>query len=105
MRKADRWPGEIERTPLGRSKRAGLNNLSQTQLDVIERCWEYNVELWGGQVPKHWIRIVGIGAKALGVWRRMTGPESAHIHDKLGDFLLRTKIPCDPGPCDGKLRS
>jgi radical SAM superfamily enzyme YgiQ (UPF0313 family) len=95
----------IERTPLGRSKRASLKNLSQTQLDVIERCWEYNVELWGGQVPKHWIRIVGIGAKAVGVWRRMTGTRSAYIHDQLGDFLLRTKIPCDPGICDGILRS
>jgi hypothetical protein len=27
----------IERTPLGRSKRVSLKNLSQTQLDVIER--------------------------------------------------------------------
>jgi radical SAM superfamily enzyme YgiQ (UPF0313 family) len=95
----------IDRTPLEKSKRATLKGLSQTQLGVIARCWKYNVELWGGQVPRPWIRIVGIGAKAVGFWRRMTSTESTTIHDQFGDFLLRTKIPCDRGLCDGKLRS
>jgi len=89
----------IERTPLEEAEGAGLDGLSGPQLSLIERCWEYNVGLFGSEVPGYWLRIVGLGAKAVGVWRRLTARQGA-IHDKLGSFLLRTKIPCDPGLCD-----
>lgn len=92
----------IERTPLERSAPACLDRLSPTQLHIIERCWEYNVELWGSEIPKPWIRIVGMAAKAVGTWRRLTGRRSPYIHDRLGSYLLRAKIPCDPGLCDRK---
>ena len=90
----------IERTSLERAAPASLEALSPIQLSIIERCWEFNVELWGGKVPKSWIRIIGLAAKAVGLGRRLTGGKSPFIHDRLGSYLLKARIPCDPGLCD-----
>ena len=90
----------IERTPLEKAKPAGLKDLSPTQLYIIERCWEYNVEFWGSEIPAAGIRIVGLAARTAGLWRRLTGKHPAYIHDRLGRFLMRTKLPCEPGLCD-----
>lgn len=89
----------IEKTPLGKSKRISLGNLSKTQLNVIERCWEYNVEFWGEKIPRYCLRLIGFGAKGMGLWRRLIGADTAYISNKFADFLLKTKFPCDPNLC------
>ncbi len=94
----------IEKTLLEKAEPASLKDLSPTQLYIIERCWEYNVEFWGSEIPEIWIRIIGLAAKTVGIWRRLKGTEPTYIHDRLGRFLMRTKIPCDPGLCDRRSR-
>ena len=89
----------LDRTPLGRSKRISLDGLTGTQLAVIERCWELNVAIWGSEVPAPILKIVGVGAKGIGIWRRLTGARTAGISNRFADFMLRTKFPCDPGAC------
>ena len=90
----------IERTPLERAEPARLQDLSPTQLQTIERCWEYNVEFWGSEIPEIWLRIIGLAARTAGIWRRLTGRSPSYIHDRLGRFLMKAKIPCDPGQCE-----
>jgi radical SAM superfamily enzyme YgiQ (UPF0313 family) len=89
----------LERTALGRSAPSRLEGLTPAQLLAIEKCWEYNVEVWGGDVPRSWLRIIGLAAKAAGLGRRLTGRKPTLIHDRLGSFLLRTRIPCAPELC------
>ena len=90
----------IERTPLERAEPARLQDLSPTQLQTIERCWEYNIEFWGSEIPEIWLRIIGLAARTAGIWRRLTGRSPSYIHDRLGRFLMKAKIPCDPGQCE-----
>lgn len=89
----------LERTALERSAPSRLEGLTPAQLLAIEKCWEYNVEVWGGDVPRSWLRIVGLAAKAAALGRRLTGRKPTLIHDRLGSFLLRTRIPCAPELC------
>jgi radical SAM superfamily enzyme YgiQ (UPF0313 family) len=87
----------IDQTPMEGAEPALFKNLSRTQLYIIERCWEYNVEFWGSEIPAPWIRIVGLAARTAGMWRRLTGRRPTYIHDRLGRFLMRAKLPRDPG--------
>lgn len=89
----------IKQTPLGKSKRISIHNLTKTQLDIIESCWEYNVEIWGSEIPDYWFKLIGFSAKIVGRWRRFIGADSFYIPSKLGNFLLKTKFPCDPKSC------
>ena len=89
----------IEKTPLGRSKRIGLKDLTETHLNIVERCWEYNVDIWGSQVPHYSLKLVGIGAKFIGIWRHLSGADTAGISNRFANFLLKRRRPCNPQQC------
>jgi radical SAM superfamily enzyme YgiQ (UPF0313 family) len=89
----------IEKTPLGKSRRISPKNLSRTQLNIIARCWEYNVEIWGSEIPHYWLKLIGFGAKGMGLWRNLIGADPAYIPNKFADFLLQVRVPCDPSQC------
>lgn len=89
----------IEKTPLGKSKRLSLSDLTETQLNIIERCWEFNVEIWGSEVPNYVLKLTGVGAKCIGIWRNLKRSDTAVISNKFANFLLKRKTHCNPNLC------
>jgi radical SAM superfamily enzyme YgiQ (UPF0313 family) len=94
----------IERTPLGRSRRISLRDLTPVHLKTVQACWEHNVEIWGSRVRPAALRLAGLTAKGIAAWRSLRGAETAALSHGFANYLLRRRLPCDPGLCQDRER-